>query len=442
MQKLCFVSLYFLLMSYTFATEVSTSEMCNDLDKKIDDIQLMQGNFKVNEQDKVSDYVAQMEFFNKSLVFFENLHQNLMLTPGAFNIEAYLQSQFPDSKDPLHDQLILKYLSLIAPAPGCPNLDDEAGKESCSDALLFFQHKKNYESAKYKIVEAREKLNVDLQTVYYKPEFQKMSVIGQYLAADKLKNCPEHKEEIVKNENAQCVGVQTYSNLDNLAINSLDAISKYLVNENTYTVADLKKSCVSLLNAGYSPLACSGVACQTDYELVSGECLKKCNNLEIRAGTKPFACYPDEQAQIAKNQRIQKRKEGWGKVLRTSSVIVVAGGAVAGTAYLLHEIYKDKSLITYNDHPSFYNYSTSYNSNYTYNTTTNSTTSTPNTPFYNYNPYSSYYSGYSGYGGYPNYQYGYNPYYSQGYNSYYQGAATNPFGTGLGSGDWGGGFAF
>lgn len=419
-----FVLILNLLFSFSL---FASSEICRELDRELNDMQILQGRFAAPGDPPVSEHVKQMQEIQETLALFENLHTEMMKTPGSFHIEKFA------SEEQMDNPQFRKKLSRISAQ--CTSLESQDQKDECSQALLVYQDKTKYVTAKEQLNGIHTKLFESLQTAYIEPEFQKMSSISRYLASKKLKQCPEETEANPGSTliDGQCPALKIPSQLDTLAINSSEVVFYYFNNSQVNSEADLIKSCEYLLNKGYSPLACSGIACQKGHDLVMGNCLAKCTNLEIRSSKAPYACFPDEQAQIAKNQRIEKSKKSWGRVLRTGSIIAISGGVIAGTAYLLHETYKDRSLITTNNN-TYYNYE--YNTNRYYKTGT--TVTTPNTPYYNYNP-NSLYNPYAQMS-YPTYNFGYDPY-NSGYG-YNYGNFTSPYGTGLGSGAWGGGFGF
>lgn len=415
-----------LILQYLVSFSVfATTEYCQDLDKKLNDMQAIQGNYKVTENSTVKDYILEMQKIEQRLALLESVHQSMMKTPGSFHIENFASEEQMNNPD--------YRMQLSAIGARCSGLPD--AKDECSEDLLVLQDKSKYDFAKSAWNEAHAKHFNTLQLAYTQADFKQMSSISRYLASEKLKKCPEagesDQEVIDPNVAGQgCAPVKVPIQLETLAINSTEVVHYYLTSSTIHTQAELIKSCESLLNKGYSPLACSGIACQEGQDLVMGNCLMKCKKLEIRSGKTPYACMPDEAAQLARNQRIEKSKKAWGKVARIGAISVIAGGTVAGTAYLIQQIYKDKPFTI--NHNNTYTHDFNYNYNYNHNySNTSSTSSLPNTPYYNYNP-NSYYNPYSYLNSAPYftpYQYGYNPYYT-------------PYGTGFGSGAWANGFGF
>lgn len=162
-------------------------------------------------------------------------------------------------------------------------------------------------------------------------------------------------------------------------------------------------------------------ACPKHHEVIHGVCKKTCTGVEIRQNVAPYECLADEASQRAQNLRKQESKQKWGKVLRTSAIIAVAGGAAVGLAFAFKAIFKNyfnsTHTINYNTYTGDYNKykNGAITNNYDTSTNTYDNSSSNTSNWYNYNSMLGYGSGA-----------GYNPYF-QNYG-YYNPYGGNPYG--------------
>jgi hypothetical protein len=416
---MCSLSLLLFLLSYS-PRILADEDDCTKLGIQLDQIQKHQGNIKVGE-DKVSDIVETLEVHEKSLILLSAINQ-FKPADGQFTIKSFLENYFEGVEKPLENPIIQKNLSLMS--VDCQDLKDEASLTKCSEKVAEYQDPKIFKKTKQRLEERQTQLKNLLQSAYLTPEFKNLSVVAQFVASQKLKKCPEKVDGV--DEETECEIKE--SALDKFASDNMSIIQKYYLDEGIKSQADMELACKNLLKSNLEVKACEGVVCLEGQDLVAGQCLKSCTKLEFRQSVAPFACLPDEEAQKKENLRVQENKDKWGKVARTSGLIVVAGGAVAGTAYLVGKAFEGKITKTVNEGPvtyTNYNYYTTNEENIyrTYNTYKDNSKTTNNYNYdYNYNmnftgATSPYPSGYNPYMYSPYYftpyNYGYHPWYNQ-----------------------------
>ncbi len=415
----CTLSLLFFLLIYS-SWSVASEDECERIATQFDQIHKHQENIKVGE-DKVSEIVDNLEIHERSLLLLTAINQ-FKPADGKFTIQAFLENYFQGVENPLENPIIQKKLSLIS--VDCQNLKDQAPLTKCSEKIAEYQDAKIFSKTKQRLEERQTQLKNLLEEAYQTKEFKNLSIVAQFLASQKLKKCPEKVDGV--DEETGCEIKE--SALDKFASDNMSIIQKYYLDEGVKSQVEIELACKNILKLNYEIKACEGVVCLDGQDLVAGQCLKSCTNLEFRQTTAPFACLPDEEAQKKNNLRVQENKDKWGKVARTSGLIVVAGGAVAGTAYLVGKAFEGKITKTVNEGPvsyTNYNYYTTNEENIyrTYNTYKDNTKTTNNYNYdYNYNmnytgstsPYS---YGYNPYIYYPYYytpyNYGFNPWYNQ-----------------------------
>jgi hypothetical protein len=179
--------------------------------------------------------------------------------------------------------------------------------------------------------------------------------------------------------------------------------------------------CIKCTGSNHHIYQSTCYTCPKNHEVVNGVCKKSCSGIEIRQSVAPYECLVDEASKRAENLRKQESKKRWGKVLRTSAIVAVAGGAAVGLAFAFKAIFKNYFNGT---HITNYNTYTGDINNYRRGAITNNYDNATN----NYDNSSSTNSNWSNYYsilGMSNGS-GYNPYY-QNYG-YYNPYGTNPFG--------------
>jgi hypothetical protein len=375
------------LLAFIFSFHALAAEInCSQYDKNLLEIHQAQAKFKVNSQDSVEDYVKQINIFSDALSLLTKLNQTLTPTRDILDLDKFFQKEYPEVQSPFSNPEIKTLLSILSSE--CSTVSES--RESCNNSLDKFRDHSTFLATKNKIQEAQDKLKFELEAVYLEPSFNKLSKVARFVASEKLRVCPEM--DLLKN-NGTC-NAQGTSQLSTLAHDSLSAVQHYFLNDQKVGEKEFYRACKALAKDDYKLTACAA----TDPTITKVK-LKK-----------------------------EKTKREWAPVLKTSAIIVLAGGVVAATAYLVADAFEGKPLFT---KTIVNNYSTTNSPTTNVYTGANNyyTGSSYYGSSYGYNPYQSMYGSGQGYNMfndpyamYNPYQYGYNPYMnygmSYGFNPY------------------------
>lgn len=366
------INILFILILLSHSICASDKE-CKKLNKELDQLHQSMNAFKLDGHNTYDSAINNIPKFTMLLILLEQIHQ-VSRSEANFNLTKVIEKL--DSLDPVYKN----YLHLFGDE--CRN--PEKRIKNCEKKLSVFKDEKIYLQKKESL--ERHKKNHEEYAIKSRVHKDFVALTEKSNAlAKKILSCEAKQDENIK-EDKSCDTIADNKTVDELGSDVMEAVVAHEVAENKAP-----------------EIVAEGVPAPVikDEEPVAHFSESDHSQSTVGSSTSSVELQKYYQQEL---ERKQYRREAWGKVARISAVTVVAGGVLAGAAFLIAKAFDGQ----------FVKNETIYNNTYT--------TTTASTPVFR-NPYS-----YNDF-----FQNHYSPVGFNGNNGYGYGPSTVP---GVASGYW------